>query len=36
MVDIMCRKCRATFPNEALPDHDCVTHLSKRILTLEG
>ena len=31
----MCRKCRATFPNEELSDHDCLSHLSKRISTLE-
>jgi len=34
-MDIMCRRCRATFPNEQLTDHDCVTHLSNRICTLE-
>ena len=31
----MCRKCRATFPNDKLSDHDCLSHLSKRICTLE-
>ena len=35
-IDIMCRKCRATFPNDKLPDHDCITHLSKRISTLSS
>ena len=31
----MCRKCRATFACDKLSDHDCLSHLSKRICTLE-
>ena len=31
----MCRKCRATFPIDKLPDHDCISHLDKRICSLE-
>ena len=31
----MCRKCRATFPNEKYSEHECLEHLSKRICTLE-
>ena len=34
-IDIMCRKCRATFPNEKWSDHDCIPHLSARISSLE-
>ena len=34
-MDIMCRKCRATFPNDKLADHDCISHLSKRVCILE-
>jgi hypothetical protein len=36
-MDIMCRKCRATFPTmDAMAEHDCVTHLSNRVSSLEN
>ena len=34
-MDIMCRKCRDTFPCDKLPEHDCISVLHQRVCTLE-